>query len=199
MTNRDVFINCPFSVDYKPYFNAIVFVVVRSGFNPRCALESDDGGDNRFNKICQIIGQCDYGVHDISKTELDISTNLPRFNMPLELGLFLAAKRFGGREQKRKKCIIFESKPYDYQKFMSDIAGQDIHCHRKSEKALIDELSAWLRIVTHDSKVPGGDAIYREYRRFKKDLPKLCKAAHLKSKEMKFIDFRRMAEKWLVS
>jgi hypothetical protein len=199
MSNRDVFINCPFSDDYKSYFYAIVFVVIRSGFNPRCALESDDSADNRFNKICQIIGQCDYGVHDISKTELDLATSLPRFNMPLELGLFLAAKKFGDREQKRKKCIIFESRPYDYQKFMSDIAGQDIHCHRRSEKVLIEELAGWLRIETHDESVPGGNAIHREYSKFKNELPRLCKAAQLKLREMTFLDFRRFAEKWIIS
>lgn len=199
MSNRDVFINCPFSEDYKTYFHAIVFVVIRSGFNPRCALESDDSGDSRFNKICQIIAQCDYGVHDISKTELDVGTSLPRFNMPLELGLFLAAKKFGNREQKLKKCIIFESTPYDYQKFMSDIAGQDIHSHRRSEKTLVLELSGWLRRETHDHSVPGGSAIYHEYSMFKKELPKLCKAAGLKPREMTFFDFRRFAEKWIVS
>jgi hypothetical protein len=199
MSNRDVFINCPFTEDYRTFFHAIVFVVIRSGFVPRCALESDDSGDNRFNKICQIIGQCDYGVHDISKTELDSGTALPRFNMPLELGLYLAAKKFGNRAQKRKKCIIFESKRYDYQKFMSDIAGQDIHCHRKSEKFLIEELSGWLRVETHDERIPGGSAIHREYLSFKKQLPKLCKAAQLKPREVTFMDFRRFAEKWIVS
>jgi len=47
MGERDVFINCPFSVDYKDKFEAIVFTVVRSGFTARCARESDDGGEVR--------------------------------------------------------------------------------------------------------------------------------------------------------
>ncbi len=199
MSKRDVFINCPFSKDYEPYFHAIVFVVIRSGFKPRCALESDDSGDNRFGKICQIIADCDLGVHDISKTELDSRTSLPRFNMPLELGLFLAAKRFGDRDQKRKKCIIFESRQYDYQKFMSDIAGQDIHFHRKSLKTLIEKLGSWLRRETGDEVVPGGSAIHAEYRSFKKDLPKLCKAAKLKQREMIFSELCRFIENWIVS
>jgi hypothetical protein len=199
MSNKDVFINCPFSEDYKKFFQAIVFVVIRSGFNPRCALESDDAGDNRFNKICQIISQCDYGVHDISKTELDSSTSLPRFNMPLELGLFLAAKRFGNKGQKRKKCIIFESRRYDYQKFISDIAGQDIHCHRKSEKILIEEMASWLRSEARDATVPGGSAIFKEYSRFKKQFPNICKEAGLKRREVMFPDLCRFAENWIVS
>jgi hypothetical protein len=68
---RDVFINCPFSSDYQVNFQAIVFTVVRSGFKPRCARENDDGGEIRFDKICKIILECPYSVHDISKTEPD--------------------------------------------------------------------------------------------------------------------------------
>ena len=119
--------------------------------------------------------------------------------MPLELGLFLAAKKFGNRAQRRKKCIIFESRQYEYQKFISDIAGQDIHCHRKSEKLLIEELSAWLRRESKDDIVPGGSSIFREFQKFTKQLPALCKAVRLKPSEMTFPDYRRMAEKWLIS
>jgi len=36
--------------------------------------------------------------HDISRTELN-EHSLPRFNMPLELGLFLGASRFGQLEE----------------------------------------------------------------------------------------------------
>ena len=37
-----VFINCPFDPDFQPIFDAVVFAVLRSGFTPRCALETDD-------------------------------------------------------------------------------------------------------------------------------------------------------------
>jgi len=88
MDARYVFINCPFSPDYKDYFEAIVYAVIRSGFTPRCARENDDGGEVRMDKICRIIGESQYGIHDLSKTELDPESQLPRFNMPLELGSF---------------------------------------------------------------------------------------------------------------
>jgi hypothetical protein len=42
LNERDVFINCPFSADYAAHFQAIIFAVQRSGFNPRCARENDD-------------------------------------------------------------------------------------------------------------------------------------------------------------
>src|SRR5215203_6365251 len=89
LANRDVFVNCPFDPHYKPLFYAIVFTVVRSGFRVRCALETDDATENRFSKISVIVKECRYGIHDISRTEADGDPPLPRFNMPLELGLFL--------------------------------------------------------------------------------------------------------------
>jgi hypothetical protein len=36
-----VFINCPFSADYKPIFQAILFAVYACEFRPRSALERD--------------------------------------------------------------------------------------------------------------------------------------------------------------
>ena len=125
--NRDVFINCTFDGGYQDFFKAIVFIVIRSGFRALCALETDDGSENRFEKICGIIAQCRYGIHDISRTESDRRSKLPRFNMPLELGVFLGAKCFGGKGQKSKRCIILDKEKYRYQRYISDIAGQDIH------------------------------------------------------------------------
>ena len=161
MRKRDVFINCPFSQDYQPLFQAIVFTCLRSGFRPRCALEVDDGSDNRFDKICRIIGNYKLGVHDISKTELVPKSRLPRFNMPMESGLFLAAKKFGGVAQNLKKCIIFDRESYRYQKFLSDISGQDIHSYGGKLANLIGEIYAQLkgkncRVRTKDTKVRSG-------------------------------------------
>lgn len=84
-----VFINCPFDDEFEPIRNAIVFAIYDCGFIPRCALEENNAGNVRFDKIQRIISECKFGVHDISRTELDDQNNLPRFNMPLELGVFL--------------------------------------------------------------------------------------------------------------
>jgi hypothetical protein len=106
--NRDVFVNCPFDADFKPLFNAIVFTVIRSGFRVRCALETDNAAENRFAKICTIIKDCAYGIHDISRTEVDGDPPLPRFNMPLELGVFLGARQLGTASQRSKRCVIYD-------------------------------------------------------------------------------------------
>ena len=88
-----VFINCPFDRAYRPIFNALVFVVHECGYFARSALEIEDSGQVRIQKIQELILDCRLGIHDISRTEPEPETKLPRFNMPLELGLFLGANR----------------------------------------------------------------------------------------------------------
>jgi hypothetical protein len=85
---KQVFINCPFDEGYHHLFRAIVFTIVSAGFTPRCALEFDDANTLRLNGIMDIMRECDYGIHDISRVELDAVNGLPRFNMPFELGYF---------------------------------------------------------------------------------------------------------------
>src|SRR5262249_49818866 len=172
--SRDVFINCPFDHDYQPFFRAIVFVVIRSGFRARCALETEDATENRCEKICKIINECRYGIHDISRTELDRGSKLPRFNMPLELGIFLGAKRFGMRTHKLKKCIVFDRKKYRYQKYISDIAGHDIHSHEKKLRVLIEKVASWLRDQSRDEKMPGGLKMASEFATFRNQMPNIC-------------------------
>ena len=64
----------------------------------RCALEGDDGSVVRLDKIFAIMAECRFGIHDLSRTTLDSANRLPRFNMPLELGVFLGGQAFWKRE-----------------------------------------------------------------------------------------------------
>jgi len=108
--NDSVFINCPFDPEYKPMLDAVVFAVFDCGFIARCTMEEENASQIRIEKIYNIIFDCRYGVHDISRTELDPISGLPRFNMALELGIFLGAKRFGqGEHQKRTVSSLIES------------------------------------------------------------------------------------------
>lgn len=197
--NRDVFVNCPFDTDYRPLFNAIVFTIIRSGFRARCALEADNAAENRFDKICKIISECRYGVHDISRTEVDGNPPLPRFNMPLELGLFLGAKKYGGARHREKSCIIFDREQYRFQRYISDIAGQDIHAHRGEPASLIVELAAWLRIHSGDAQVPGGVAIGNEFVAFEEALPTIYAARQLDPGEVTFGDYNAVVVQYLTA
>ena len=98
-----VFVNCPFDKKYKAtLFPAIIFTIQDCGFIVRSALEVDDAITNRLDNIFSIIQSSKYGIHDISRTNTDPVTHLPRFNMPLELGIFLAAQKYGTKEQKKR-------------------------------------------------------------------------------------------------
>jgi hypothetical protein len=192
-----VFINCPFDGSYKPIFDAIVFAIRDLGFKVRSAREFDDGAEVRLAKIERIIEECRYGVHDISNVRLDDKTGLPRFNMPLELGLFLGCKRFGGKRQGDKVCIILDDEPYRYQKFISDIAGQDIHSHAGKREQAMAEVRDWLATVSKRKRLPGGAAIVKRYKRFLNDLPALCTALNRQPENLTFGDFSEMIEIWL--
>lgn len=195
--NKNLFINCPFSNDYRPSFQAVVFAAIYCGFFPRCAQEADDSSDNRFEKICALIEQCDFGFHDISKVELDKTSRLPRFNMPLELGLFLAAKRFGNKRQRGKSCVIFDREPFRYQKFISDISGQDIHAHHGKLPKLLDEFTRWLQVAANDHRIPGGKQTLAKYKAFKSLIPQLAKEVHKKPAELTFFTYRELAANWI--
>lgn len=197
ISERDVFINCPFDSDYQVFFQAIVFVVIRSGYRPRCALETDDSSQNRLEKISGIIAECRFGIHDISRTELDAVSQLPRFNMPLELGLFLGAKRFGPKAQKGKCCIVLDREQFRFQKYISDIAGQDILSYGGRTELLIEKLASWLRNQARDPRVPGGRKIADEFGIFRKHLPQLCHARGLEVEELTFGDYAVIVEEYL--
>lgn len=197
--NRNVFVNCPFDAAYQRFFNAMVFTVLRSGFRPRCALETDDASENRFEKICSIIMKCRYGIHDISRTEADATTHLPRFNMPLELGLFLGAKRFGGTSQSAKRCLVLDADRHRFRQFLSDLAGQDIHSHGGEIRTLIREVAGWLRDQSRDPKVPGGRKIAAEFEVFEQTLPEICARRDLAPDELTFVDMTDLIAEYLAA
>jgi hypothetical protein len=194
--SKNVFINCPFDSNYRKFFEAIVFSIFDCGFQARCSLEVDDGGQIRIEKIFGIIAQCKLGIHDISRTELDETSHLPRFNMPLELGLFMGAKRFGQDEQREKVCLILDVENYRYQKFISDISGQDIRAHQNNLKTLISIVRNWLRNASPATTLPGGEAITNRYEVFRKELPKMCEKLQMSENELTFVDYAWLISEW---
>ncbi|MGV8840925.1 MAG: hypothetical protein ACWA6X_11545 [Bauldia sp.] len=183
---RDVFINCPFDSAYQPIFDGILFAVIRSGLQPRAAKEEDDGGTNRLEKILRLIRDCPFGIHDISRTETDGDPPLPRFNMPLELGLFLGAKTFGAGTLKKKQCLILDSDDHRYLRSITDIRGHDIKSHANDPAKAISRVTDWLRNHSGFSGIPGGRKVASEYAEFQKELPALCAAQEVDVAEMGF-------------
>ena len=192
-----VFLNVPFDDAYRPLFEAMVFAVHDCGFRPRCALEGSDGGHVRVQKIAVIIRECALGIHDISRTEHDKKSKLPRFNMPFELGLFLGAKWFGDDTQHRKITLVLDRERYRYQQFLSDISGQDIKSHRNQPATLIKVVRNWLRDTQPAHPMPSGGIIAARYRQFRKQLPVWCREQKLEEHELQFNDYRFLIWRWL--
>jgi hypothetical protein len=191
-----VFINCPFDKKYEKFFDATVFTVIRCGFEARCALEIDDGGGTRIDKIMNLIEVCRYSIHDLCRTEPDPTTRLPRFNMPLELGIFLGARRYGSGQQKQKRCLILDTEEFRYQKFISDIAGQDIHDHGNDLEQLVYKVRDFLR--SNGSHISGGSQIYGEYRQFESDKGPLCRSLELDPKKLTYKDLTNVTAEWIL-
>lgn len=193
-----VFVNCPFDESYRNLFESIVFAIHDCGYIARCALEVDDASQVRIDKIGSIISACRFGVHDISRTDPDTATGLPRFNMPLELGMFLGAKRYGRAEQRQKSCLILDVERYRFQKFISDIAGQDIAAHGGEPARAIKAVRDWLSNATPKSiRIPGGAVIARRYGLFRTELPAMCDRLQLGVNELTFNNYVVQVEEWL--
>lgn len=194
-----VFINCPFDAKYRPLFEAMVFAVLDCGFVARSAVEVEDGSQTRIDRLATTIADCRLGIHDISRTELDPVSRLPRFNMPLELGMFLGAKRYGNPRQRRKLCLILDREAYRYQQFCSDIAGQDIRAHGNDPAAVIRVVRDWLRNASADAEtlMPSGSRIADRYALFRYELPQMCERIDLDANELIFNDLTIVISGWL--
>ena len=174
---------------------AMVFTICKCGFIPRCAEEASDSSQNRLDKIMAIIGECGLGIHDLSRTVLDQKTNLPRFNMPFELGLFLGAKAWGVPVHQGKQCLVLDEEPYRYRDYISDIAGQDPRAHHQDPETLVKVIRDWLRSVRPG--LMGGSLLWQEYQEFVQTLPTLCSDRNLVPAELTFSDYVEVISGWL--
>jgi len=93
--------------------------------------------------------------------------------------------------------LILDEQQYRYQKFISDIAGQDIHPHNRDPEEAIRQTRRWLAAASKRKLLPGGADIVKRYRRFQSDLPTLCEAARLETAELTFNDLTGLIVNWL--
>ena len=196
--NDNVFINCPFDPKYLLVFQSIVFTIIRCGFIPRCALAYDDATENRIDKLYRLIEACRYGIHDISNTRLDPVNHLPRFNMAFELGLYLAAKRFGNKKNQKKIALILEKEKFKYQTYISDLNGVDPKAHNDNPETAIQIVRTWLSDASR-RKLPGHITIQNDFNNFYNNiLPGALKKWGLELVNLSFNDYCLIAEEWLI-
>lgn len=193
--NDSVFINYPFDPEYQPKLEAITFAVYRCGFYPESALSEDNALDNRLSKIEHLISKCKYGIHDISRVELN-SQGYPRFNMPFEVGLFFGARKFGDSVQKSKNALIFEKIRHSYQSYFSDLSGVDIKAHNSDLNVILREIRNWLRTSSKRASIPGDLVIINDFTVFQAELPAILKSLGLSKDNLLFNDLCLIIEEF---
>jgi hypothetical protein len=181
--HNSIFINCPFDEDYKPIFLAIIFAVEDLGFAARCALERDDSGEGRLHKIMDIIGRCKYGIHDLSRVDVN-SPSLPHLNMPFELGIFFGCQHYGIGKHSRKVALILDTEKYRYLEFITDLRGHDIKEHNNHPEKAIQAVRKWLGTTPKRTKKHGAVAIWNRYQRFQQKLPTICSRMNITPDEL---------------
>jgi len=160
---KNVFINCPFDEDYRPLLNAMLYTIVYLGYNPRISETTNSAG-NRLEDIKKLIIKSIFSIHDISRCRITKIKELPRFNMPFELGLDIGCISFGSK--KGKKILILEKEQYYYRKVLSDISGQDIENHCDNPMLLIEKIRNWFAKISPTHNIVSPQTIWSSFVKF---------------------------------
>jgi hypothetical protein len=160
-----VFINCPFDKNYAPLLESAIFCVVYFGFQPRLANERLESGENRLDKIIEMIRGAKYSIHDLSRCKSSGEGEFFRMNMPFEFGLDMAFRRSGLPSLDQKKFLVFEDEPYELKRSLSDVAGQDVEFHRCNFEQIIKKVRDFFRVEA-GVKAPGPARLVADYATF---------------------------------
>jgi hypothetical protein len=117
--------------------------------------------------------------------------------MPLELGIFLGAKKFGTGLHKKKNCLILEKEQYRYQEYISDISGQDVYHHNDNPEHVVKQIRDWLANTSERISVPSSQNIWLRFLKFKDDLPQMCESVNLDIDDLIFRDISMLISAWL--
>lgn len=166
-----VFVNVPYDKEFEHLYLAYIVGLVALGLSPRPAIALSDD-KTRFNKIVGLIDECSYSIHDLSRVQPSQENGLPRFNMPLELGMALyRAYKFPDEH----RVYIFEEENYRLQKSTSDLNAFDVQIHNGTPKGVMVQLRNTFVRESSESTVP---EMLEVLRALKKVLPKLKKCRY---------------------
>lgn len=198
--SRNVFVNCPFDSDYVPLLRPLLFTIVHVGFVPRIASERSDSGENRIDKICALIRDCRYSIHDLSRLRASQVGEFSRMNMPFELGIEYGCRVFGGASLGTKKCLVLEKDPYEFQKAISDLSGIDIKQHGNEPRNVVRAVRDWFVATVRLRDVQSATQIWYSFEDFASDFYDKRKADGYTDEDLnmmpppEYIDFIR---RWL--
>lgn len=160
--SKCVFINCPFDEPYEPLLGAIVFCAVRFGLKPRLANERLEAGENRLDKIVELMKSSKYSIHDLSRCKAGATGECFRMNMPFEYGLDYGLRHSGDRRLARKRFLVFENARFDLKAALSDTAGHDVFAHENNYEKVFKHMRNFFSSETA-LKIPGASLLQKEY------------------------------------
>lgn len=168
---ESVFLNIPYDTQFENLYTAYIVGLTQLGLDVTATLGFPN--QDRLEMIFQLIEGSSISIHDLSRIEA--SRGIPRFNMPLELGIALHRARVS----KGKHIVhVFESRRYRAQRSTSDINRIDPQIHHGTAKGVMAALRNIFRQPGDVTTVP---EMLESYRAVKKRLPELRKNAGSKS------------------
>ena len=165
-----VFLNIPYDSKFEDLYLAYIVGLTQLGLKVNLTLAVPNQG--RLDRIINLIEDSTVSIHDLSRIEL--TSGIPRFNMPLELGLALYRSR---ATKGRHRVFVFESKPYRMQRSTSDISGIDPQIHKKTPKGVM----AGLRNIFYQADGTTVPEMLSIFRAVKRRLPELRRNAGSRS------------------
>jgi hypothetical protein len=193
--NSHVFINCPFDQEYIPLLRPLLFTVIFLGFTPRIASERFDSSENRINKICELIRESRYSIHDLSRLRAKKAGEYYRMNMPFELGIDYGSRYFGGKNLTAKKLLILERDKYEFQKALSDLSGVDIKKHNNEPNEVVRAVRNWFVETASLRRAPSPTVVWYKFNDFASDFYDARKEEGFSDKDLnmmpvpEYIDF----------
>ena len=161
-----VFLNIPYDHKFENLFLAYIAGISAFGLEPRATLEIPSS-KRRLEKILDLIAQCSYSIHDLSRVERDrTAPQTPRFNMPFELGLAVAHEM--GARGRNHRWFVCEAKERRLLKSLSDLNGTDPYIHGGRIIGVFRELR---NIFTKPGRQPTVQQMGRIYRQIRKSIP----------------------------
>ena len=168
---ESVFLNIPYDAAFESLYLAYIVGLTQLGLHINAALAVRNQG--RLETIINLIERSDFSIHDLSRIEA--SRGVPRFNMPVELGLAL----YRSHVVKGKHGVfIFESRRYRAQRSTSDVNSIDPQIHGGTPKGLMAGLRNLFRQPGDATTVP---EMLASFRAVERKLPELRRNAGGKS------------------
>ena len=115
---ESVFLNVPYDSAFEDLYLAYIVGLTQLGLRIHAALAVPKQG--RLGTIIELIEQSEFSIHDLSRVE--VSRGVPRFNMPVELGLAIYRSHV---TKGKHRVFVFESKAHRAQRSTSDVNGID--------------------------------------------------------------------------